>query len=117
MLIILFFDNLPKNKKLSLPQTIKRNEIKEKISCNIKVNCKSDIYQIYIVTKPNISQNDHPKYLLTVISGTKKHKEISSEKTEFIIKKKDCLNKKIYGIVEINGEKIKSNEIILNGIK
>ena len=112
-----FSDNLPKNKKLSLPKTIKKDEIKEKISCNIQVNCKSDIYQIYIVTKPNISQNDHPKYLLTVISGTKKHKEISSEKPEFIIKKKDCLNKKIYGIVKIKGEKIKSNEIILKGIK
>ena len=112
-----FSDNLPKNKKLYLPQTIKRNEIKEKISCNIQFNYTSNTCQIYIVTKPNISQNDHPKYLLTVISETKKHKEISSEKPEFIFKKKDCLNKKIYGTVEINGEKIKSNDIILRGIK
>ena len=108
-----FSDNIPKIKELSLPKTIKRDEIKNKIFCSIQYNFASNYCQIFIITKPNITKTDHPKYSLIVSEETKKNIKLNSEKPEFSVNKKDILYKKIYVIVEISGQKIKSNEVIV----
>ena len=108
-----FSDNIPINKELFLPKTIKSNEIREKISCTIQYTLSQNLYKIAIKTNPNITKNDYPKYSI-LIEDTKNLKKISSEKSIFYLMQKDVLNKNIYGTIELNGEKIKSNKAYIN---
>lgn len=109
-----FSDNIPINKELFLPKTIKSAEIGEKISCSIQYIPSQNHCKITIETNPNITKNDHPKYSILIEENTKTLKKKSSEKPEFFLMKKDVLNKNIYGTVELSGEKIKSNKIYIN---
>ena len=114
-----FSDNIPINKELSLGKTIKKKDIASKLSCNIDYEIENNNYLIFINTNPIIPENDYPKYSINIFEPkTKKSKEIQhADKPKFSIIQKHYIYKYIYGTVEINGQIINSDKILLKRIK